>query len=78
MGIVIDIDKDDYDALLIDRVRALDFVRTVLTTMDEGGADGGIVTFSDRTILTALRAIYPDAYEAEMQRRHAVRTEGEG
>ena len=70
MGIVIDISKDDYDALLIDRVRALDFVRTVVAAMD----DDGFVTFDSGTVLAALKAIYPEEYMAEMQRRHAVRT----
>ena len=68
---VIDFSKDDYDALLIDRVRALDFVRTVLSVMDEGEM---FTTFDDGTVLAALKAMYPEEYAAELRSRHAVKT----
>lgn len=71
MSIVIDIGKDDYDALLEDRVRAQDFARTVLSAMDEGEV---FTTFDDGTILAALKAMYPEEYAEELRRRHAVKT----
>ena len=79
---MVDISREDLERLIRSDESGRIFASIVLAAMDE---DAGFACVDAAIVKTALRAIYPEAYEAEMQRRHAVKTplyeikaEGEG